>query len=173
MVGTMSAITAVAGIAASIIKSRQAEKAQQEQETQLNRMAAQNKAYYDRYHNADATQMADNRALLTEASERLRRNNQAAAGRAAVMGGTNAQTAAMKEANNEAYASAVRGVAANAQNYKTHVQDQYRTQEQNIANAKMQNSANRAAANAAAIDTAMNNVNTAATSYIANNTEKK
>ena len=172
MIGTISAITAAAGIAASIAKSRQARKAQQAQEEQLNKMSAQNDAYYNRYFHADATQLADNRALLTEASERLRRNNQAAAGRSAVMGGTNAEAAAAKEANNEAYANAVRGVAANAQTYKQHVQDQYRTQSQNLANAQMQQIANRTAANAEAIDTAMNNVSTAASSFIANNTKR-
>lgn len=172
MIGTISAITAAAGIASSIVKSRQARKAQQEQQAQINRLGAQNDAYYNRYFHADATQLADNRALLTEASERLRRQNQAAAGTAAVMGGTNAQAAATKEANNQAYADAVRGVAANAQSYKTHVQDQYRTQEQNLANANNQLIANRAASNAAAIDTAMENVNTMASSYIANNTKK-
>jgi hypothetical protein len=57
-------------------------------------------------------------------------------GRSAVMGGTNAQAAAAKEANNEAYADMVSQAAAAAESRKDNVEDAYLKQKQTLSGAQ-------------------------------------
>lgn len=159
-------VSAGAQIFGGIMKSRAARKSAREQSREIANQKAQNEAYYNRYYNADATQFADNQRTLEQARAALRRNNQAAAGQAAVMGSTNATAAATKEANNQAMANAASAVSANAQQYKTHVQDSYRAQDANLSVRKQNLTQAREEANAAAITDAVNGVNTIAESYI-------
>lgn len=161
--------SALASIVGGAIKSARAKRAAQENQKQLDQMKRDNENYFNRYYNMDATQMADNRAVLTEAATRLRRNSQAAAGTNAVVGGTNATAAAAKEANNQAYADAVRGVAANAQQYKNNLANKHLDTKNNLAQQQMAVNTQRNDANAMAIDTAVSGLNSAASAYIAAN----
>ena len=161
-----AAISAATSIAGGIIKSRRAKAAAEANQRELDSMKSENEGFYNRNYYADATQLADNRAILTEAADRLRRNSQAAAGRAAVTGATNASVAAAKEANNASYAEMIRNVAANAQQRKNAVQDNYLTNRMNLGKAQMGVTEARNNANAAAIDGAVQGVGTMAKGVI-------
>ncbi len=96
----ISAATAIAGGIAKAnarkrADARTAELERQEQDT------------YDRRYNERATERADAQRILTAIEERIKTRNKAAAGRAAVMGGTNEAAAVEKEANNKLLADAV------------------------------------------------------------------
>jgi len=168
----IAGVTAAASIAGGIAKSRMARKEAREEAAQVQRQRAENAAYFNRFYNADATQLADNRRLLTEASGRLRRENQAASGRNAVMGGTNASAAATKEANSKAYADAVSQISANAQAQKQHVQDTYMKQNSALDSQELAARRLRSEANQAAVDTAVQGVNSVAQAYVAGNSKK-
>lgn len=123
MIGTILSIGATAY--GAMRASEEADKQQNAIEQNLKEKEARNENFYNKNYYSDATQLADNRRILTEAANRLRRNSQAAAGTTAVMGGTNATAAATKEANNNAYAQMASSAAANAQRYKETTQNQY------------------------------------------------
>lgn len=170
MVGTvLAAVSAATSIAGSIAKSRAARKAAEANQAEINKERAENEALYNRRYYEDGTQRADVRRVLTEAGERLRRNNMAAAGTNAVMGGTNATAAAAKEANNEAYANAVSQAAAAADARKDAIEDRYVTNKTALRKQQVQLDAARSEAHQNAITEGVQGVVNAATSFVANN----
>lgn len=166
MWGTIAAaaVSAASNIFGGIQKSRTARSAANKIDAEIARRDADNKNYYNKNYYSDATQLADNRRMLTMASERLRRASSANAGMSAVTGATNAQSAAAKEAANQAYADAVSGVAANAQAYKQNVENNYRADDAAISNARIDRINTNSAAKQAAIDNAVSGVNAVAQS---------
>lgn len=164
--GIAAAVGAAASFAGGAIKSARAARTHRQQQAELNKAKADNENYYNRYYNADATQFADNRRMLTEAQETLRRNSQAAEGAAAMNGSSNASAAAAKEANNQAYAQAVGSVAANAQQQKADVRDKYYQNKQGLTSQQMQINEARQQSNESAINDAVNGVNTITQSVI-------
>ena len=81
--------------------------------------------WYDRRYNEDATQRADAQRILTQTEESIKQRNKAAAGSAAVMGGTDESVAAAKEANNKALADATSQIAADAEARKDNIEATY------------------------------------------------
>lgn len=164
MVGTIVAagLAAGASIWGGISKSNAARRQLRYNERMQRQMEAENDSWYRRYYNADATQFADNRRALTEARATLLRSNMASAGTSAVMGGTNAQAAAAKEANNRAYADAVSGVAAAAQQRKDSIQDGYLKRRSEIEKMEIDRHNLESERNKAAIDAAVGAVQSAA-----------
>lgn len=112
-------------IGGSIFGGIKAAKEAKKQQRMLDNQKAQNEAWYNRRYNEDGTQRADAQRLLTQTQDRLRRQNQAAAGTAAVMGGSNEAVAAQKAANNAALADTVGTIAANADARKDNIEQQY------------------------------------------------
>ena len=84
-----------------------------------------NQDWYDQRYNEDATQRADAQRILTQTEESIKQRNRAAAGSAAVMGGTDESVAAAKAANNEALADATSQIAANAEARKDNIEATY------------------------------------------------
>ena len=84
-----------------------------------------NQDWYDRRYNEDATQRADAQRLLTLTEESIKKRNKAAAGTAAVMGGTDESVAAEKEANSKALADTTSQIAASAEQRKDAIEQQY------------------------------------------------
>lgn len=84
-----------------------------------------NQDWYDRRYNEDATQRADAQRILTQTEESIKQRNRAAAGAAAVMGGTDESVAAAKAANNKALADATSQIAANAEARKDNIEATY------------------------------------------------
>ena len=85
----------------------------------------ENQNWYDRRYNEDATQRADAQALLTHTAELIKNRNQAAAGTAAVMGGTDESVAATKEANARALADTTSRIAINGEARKDQIEGRY------------------------------------------------
>ena len=169
VLGLIAAGTSIIGGA---VKSHKAYKAEQQQQEEIDRQRSENANWYNKRYYEDATQRADNQRLITQARAALQRNNMAASGQSAVMGATNATSAAMKEANNNALANTVSGVAANASRSKDAVEQAYMGRDAQLGN--MQTQANMASveANNAAIDGAVGGMNALASSFIAGEKEK-
>lgn len=108
----------------------------------------ENRMWYDRRYNEDATQRADAQRLLTEVGERIKRANRAAAGTAAVMGGTEEAAAAAREQNNQALADTASQIAADAADRKDKVEDIYRRQADALEDARAQATINKALSDA-------------------------
>ena len=88
------------GVASIIFGDISARKARQKQERILAQQDKENQAWYDRKYNVDPTNRADTVRLLSQMQGEIKNRNKAANGRQAVMGGTDASTTAVKEANN-------------------------------------------------------------------------
>lgn len=116
-----SAIGAVGGIFGGIKASKAMKKAKRNVEAQRQK----NQDWYDRRYNEDATQRVDAQRILTQTEESIKQRNKAAAGSAAVMGGTDESVAAAKEANNKALADATSQIAADAEARKDNIEATY------------------------------------------------
>ena len=116
-----SAIGAVGSIFGGIKASKAPKKAKRNVEAQRQK----NQDWYDRRYNEDATQRADAQRILTQTEESIKQRNKAAAGSAAVMGGTDESVAAAKEANNKALADATSQIAADAEARKDNIEATY------------------------------------------------
>lgn len=116
-----SAIGAVGSIFGGISASRAMKRAKRNVEAQRKK----NQDWYDQRYNEDATQRADAQRILTQTEESIKQRNRAAAGSAAVMGGTDESVAAAKAANNEALADATSKIAANAEARKDNIEATY------------------------------------------------
>ena len=116
-----SAIGAVGSIFGGIMASKAMKKAKRNVEAQRQK----NQDWYDRRYNEDATQRADAQRILTQTEESIKQRNKAAAGSAAVMGGTDESVAAAKEANNKALADATSQIAADAEARKDNIEATY------------------------------------------------
>ena len=94
----------------------------------LQQQQQDNKNWYDRRYNEDATQRADAQRILQITEDRIRKRNKAAAGREAVMGGATEDTMREKEAGNEMMANAVSQINAAGEQRKDRIEQQYRQQ---------------------------------------------
>lgn len=168
----MGIIAAGASIIGGAVKSHNAYRAEQRQQNEIDRQRSENTNWYNKRYYEDATQRADNQRLITQARAALQRNNMAASGQSAVMGATNATSAAMKEANNNALANTVSGVAASAAQSKDRVEQTYMQRDAQLGNMQTQADMTAMEANNAAIDGAVGGVNALASSYIAGSKEQ-
>ena len=116
-----SAIGAVGSIFGGIKASKAMKKAKRNVEAQRQK----NQDWYDRRYNEDATQRADAQRILTQTEESIKQRNKAAAGSAAVMGGTDESVAAVKEANNKTLADVTSQIAADAETRKDNIEATY------------------------------------------------
>lgn len=120
-------------IAGGIANARAAKKIKK----QLNKQAADNKAWYDRRFNEDGTQRADAQRALALTEQSIRNRNRNAAGTSAVMGGTDASAAAAKAANSQALTSTMANIAVNADKRKDNIENQYLSNKKAIENKQM------------------------------------
>lgn len=103
-----------------------------EQQKALEKSKKENQDWYNRRYNEDSTQRADAQRILSITEEAIKRRNRGAAGRAAVMGGTEESVAATKEANAKAMADAAGQIAAQGEARKERVEQQYLGRKQNL-----------------------------------------
>lgn len=120
-----SAIGGALGIGASIFGGITASKAMQKVKENIEQQKQENRDWYDRRYNEDATQRADAQRILTITNENIRKRNRAAAGTQAVMGGTEESVASAKEANYQALADATSQIAVNGERRKDQIESQY------------------------------------------------
>ena len=84
----MGLIGSAIGAAGSIFGGIKASKAMKKAKRNVEAQRQKNQDWYDRRYNEDATQRADAQRILTQTEESIKQRNKAAAGSAAVMGGT-------------------------------------------------------------------------------------
>ena len=121
----MGLIGSAIGAAGSIFGGIKASKAMKKEKRNVEAQRQKNQDWYDRRYNEDATQRADAQRILTQTEESIKQRNKAAAGSAAVMGGTDESVAAAKEANNKALADATSQIAADAEARKDNIEATY------------------------------------------------
>lgn len=126
------AVGAALNIASSILGGMAASKAMRERKQQLEEEKRENKSWFDRRYNENATQRADAQALLTNLHERIKRRSENAAGTQAVMGGTEESVAAQKEADANAMSNAVSNINAMGEARKDQIEQQYQQRESQI-----------------------------------------
>ena len=122
------------GAAGSIFGGLSASKAMKNVKANIERQQRENQDWYDRRYNEDATQRADAQRILTMTEQSIKKRNKAAAGTAAVMGGTDESVAAEKAANAQAMADATSHIAANADARKDAIENQYMSRKADLNN---------------------------------------
>lgn len=121
----MGLIGSAIGAAGSIFGGIKASKAMKKAKRNVEAQRQKNQDWYDRRYNEDATQRADAQRILTQTEESIKQRNKAAAGSAAVMGGTDESVAAVKEANNKTLADVISQIAADAETRKDNIEATY------------------------------------------------
>ena len=91
----------------------------------INNQLKDNQDWFNRKYNEDATQRADAQRILAMTEESIRNRNRQAAGVQAVMGGTDESVQAAKEANADALAQVSSSIAADAEQRKDAIEQQY------------------------------------------------
>lgn len=135
MIGT--ALAGATAIAGQLIGGNAARKARERQLDAIEAEKQKNRNWYDRRYNEDATQRADAQRLLTRVENSIKKRNQAAAGTAAVMGGSPEVAAAARAQNNEALADVTSQIVANAEARKDAIEQQYRERDAQLAGQQM------------------------------------
>lgn len=142
-----------AGLSAvgSIFGGISASKAMKEVRNNLQARKQENRDWYNRRYNEDATQRADAQRILTKTEESIRNRNRQAAGAQAVTGGTEESVAAAKAANNGALAEAASQIAVSADARKDQIEQTYRQRDAQIDDALNTMEVNKAKAVASAV----------------------
>lgn len=142
-----------AGLSAvgSIFGGISASKAMKEVRNNLQARKQENRDWYNRRYNEDATQRADAQRILTKTEESIRNRNRQAAGAQAVTGGTEESVAAAKAANNGALAEAASQIAVNAEARKDQIEQTYQQRDAQIDDALNAMEVNKAKAVASAV----------------------
>ena len=130
MIGSL--IGGVAGLAGSLVGGISSMNAMRNIRRRVEEEKAENKAWYDRRYNEDATQRADAQAILTQTADMIKRRNQQSAGAQAVMGGTEESAAAAKEANAKALSDATSQIAVAGAQRKDQIESQYRERQNQL-----------------------------------------
>jgi hypothetical protein len=112
-------------IGGSIYGGIKASQAMKQMKKNIQNQMQENQDWYDRRYNEDATQRADAQAMLTKTEEAIKNRNQQAAGSQAVMGGTEENVAATKEANANAMADAASNITIAGEQRKDNIEQQY------------------------------------------------
>lgn len=128
-----SIITAAIAAASSTAQGVRAKKSADKRNEELDKMRAENIAWYQRKYNEDPTQRADAQRLLRITEDKIRRSNEAAAGTQAVVGGSEASIAATKEANAKALSDTMSDINAQNESRKDQVEDKYRERNQALS----------------------------------------
>lgn len=125
-------IGAAAGAAGGILGGISKNKMLKKQMKMVNEQKKENQNWYDRRYNEDATQRADAQAMLSQTAEAIKQRNQAAAGSAAVMGGTEESVAATKAANAQAMSDATTKIAVAGEQRKDQIENTYNERNNNL-----------------------------------------
>ena len=120
-----SAIGAGLSAIGSIFGGSAASKAMRNVKKNLNERIDSNRNWYDRRYNEDATQRADAQRILAKTEEMIKNRNRAAAGAAAVNGGTSEAAVAQMAMNNEAFADTASRISAEGDRRKDTIESQY------------------------------------------------
>lgn len=146
-----SAIGAAVQIGGSIFGAVSASKAMEKYRNGLRDQIRDNRNWYERRYNEDATQRADAQRMITKLSDNVRERNRQAAGVQAVMGGTEESVAATKAANSQAMAEAASQIAAAGEARKDRIEEQYQARDRQLRDSLNNMEAQRAGQMAQAV----------------------
>lgn len=132
MVGAL--ISGAAGALGGVLGGLSKNKALEKQMEMVAQQQRDNQNWYDRRYNEDSTQRADAQRLLSITEDRIKKRNKAAAGTAAVMGGTGESVAAAQASGNQAMADAVSQINAAGEARKGQIEQQYMTRKDQLDN---------------------------------------
>lgn len=118
--------------------------AMKQMKNNLEEQQRKNEDWYNRRYNEDPTQRADAQRVLQITAENIRNRNRAAAGAAAVAGGTEESVAAERAANAKAMADAASQIAAAGDRRKDAIENHYLAREAGLNNQLNQMEVNRA-----------------------------
>ena len=124
-----SAIGTGLNVVGSIFGGIAASKAMKQARNNINQQRAENRNWYNRRYNENATQRADAQAMISRTEEAIRNRNKQAAGAQAVIGGTEESVAATKAANAQAMADATAQIAINGERRKDAIEAQYQAKD--------------------------------------------
>lgn len=119
-------ISAASAVGNAIFGGISANKQKREQLKALRKQQQENRNWYNRRYNEDATQRADVQRMLSQTNEAIAARNRAASGKQKVVGGTDATLASTQQANAEAVGDAISQTTANAEARKDNIEAQYR-----------------------------------------------
>lgn len=119
LIGT--AIGAVGGVFGGISASKAIKKMKRNIEEQRKK----NQDWYDQRYNEDATQRADAQRVLSQTQDMLKRQTDAAAGSAAVGGGTDESVAQAKAQANDTFGNVMSNINAAADARKDEIEQTY------------------------------------------------
>ena len=139
-------LSAAGAIAGGIMRNKAIKK---EQEL-LAKKEAEERDWFNRRYNEDATARADAQRAITMTEEAMKARNRAAQGAAAVMGGSPDAVIAAQQANAAAMADTASAIAAAGEQRKDAIEAQYRAKQDTFDAARMEQERNRANAVAAA-----------------------
>lgn len=123
----MGLIGTAIGAAGSIFGGISASKAMKKVKRNVEAQRRKNQDWYDQRYNEDATQRADAQRVLTQTQDLLKRQTDAAAGSAAVGGGTDESVAQAKAAANETVGNVMSNMNAQAEQRKDNIEQTYQT----------------------------------------------
>lgn len=139
-------LSAVGAIAGGISRS----KAIKREQELLAKKEAEERDWYNRRYNEDATARADAQRAITMTEEAIKKRNRAAQGVAAVMGGSQDAVNAAQQANAQAIADTASAIAAAGEQRKDAIDAQHRAKQDAFDAARMELERGRANAVAAA-----------------------
>lgn len=139
-------LSAVGAIAGGISRS----KAIKREQELLAKKEAEERDWYNRRYNEDATARADAQRAITMTEEAIKKRNRAAQGAAAVMGGSQDAVIAAQQANAAAMADTASAIAAAGEQRKDAIEAQHRAKQDTFDAARMELERNKANAVAAA-----------------------
>lgn len=122
-------------VGAGIFGGISASKAMKRVKRDLQNQQKENRDWYDRRYNEDATQRADAQRILTKTEEAIRNRNREAAAAQAVMGGTDESVAATKAANAQSMAEAASQIAIAGDARKDQIESTYRQRDAQLHDA--------------------------------------
>lgn len=121
----MGLVGAALGAAGSIFGGIKASKAMKKVQRNIEQQRQKNQDWFDQRYNEDATQRADAQRLLTQTQDMLKRQTDAAAGSAAVGGGTDESVAQAKAAANQTVGDVMSNINAQADARKDQIEQTY------------------------------------------------
>lgn len=121
----MGLIGSAIGAAGSVVGGISASKANKKMKRNIEDQRKKNQDWYDQRYNEDATQRADAQRVLSQTQEMLKRQTDAAAGSAAVGGGTDESVAQAKAQANDTLGNVMSNINAQADARKDEIEQTY------------------------------------------------
>ena len=134
---TAAAIGAGLKAASSIIGGAKQKKIRRQKQKLISDAEKYNDAWFNQRYNEDFTMRADAQKALEYAREQAQKFTDQARGAAAVSGATAESVAQQKAAANEMIGDTTSNIAAQAENYKSQIEQQYLAKRDELLNRKL------------------------------------